>query len=177
MQQTVLELRLLGGYRMWWSTITPIVAGHLKVVAAPDFFRALDFPWQPADGLGGHWDLWPIDNPARPHPLTEVNQLTREVQITARTLGVALISLQLDEDKSAGWLWVELFLSETEPAQNSCSLCLDWAQILRASKDDAGQEALLKLKFGDLTPEELTGFRGQKKLVTNDLTLTVRPRV
>ena len=51
-----------------------------------------------------------------PHPLKEVDRLTREVQITARTLGVALISLQLDEDKRTGWLWVELFLSETEPA-------------------------------------------------------------
>ena len=54
MQNAVLELRLVGGYRMWWSTITPIVAGHLKVVAAPEFFRVLDFPWQPAQGLGGH---------------------------------------------------------------------------------------------------------------------------
>ena len=101
--------------------------------------------------------------------------MTREVQITARTLGVALISLQLDEDKRAGWLWLELFLSETEPAQNSCSLCQDWAHILRSSKDDAGQEALLRLKFGDLTREEIAGFRGQKKLVTRDLTLEVRP--
>jgi hypothetical protein len=176
MQNAVLELRLVGGYRMWWSTITPIVAGHLKVVAAPEFFRVLDFPWQPAQGLGGHWDLWPIDNPARPHPLKEVDQLTREVQITARTLGVALISLQLDKDKRTGWLWLELFLSETEPTQDSCSLCQDWAHILRSSKDDAGQEALLRLTFGDLTQEEIASFRGQKKLVTHDLTLEVRPR-
>ena len=67
MQNALLELRLVGGYRMWWSTITPIVAGHLKVVTAPEFFRILDFPWQPAEGLGGHSDLWPIDNP-RPTP-------------------------------------------------------------------------------------------------------------
>lgn len=176
MQQAVLELRLLGGYRMWWSTITPTVAGHLKVVAAPEFFRVLDFPWQAAAGLGGHWDLWPIDNPARPHPLEEVDQLTREVQITERTLGVALTSLQLDDDKRTGWLWVELFLSETEPTQHGCSLCQDWAHILRTSKDDAGQEAVLRLKFGDLTREEIAGFKEQKKLVTSDLTLEVRPR-
>ena len=40
-----------------------------------------------------------------------------------------LISLQLDEDKRTGRLWLELFLSETEPTQNSCSLCQDWAHI------------------------------------------------
>jgi hypothetical protein len=34
----------------------------------------------------------------------------------------------------------------------------------------------LRLKFGDLTREEIAGFRGQKKLVTSDLTLEVRPR-
>ena len=172
----MLELRLVGGYRIWWSTITPIEAGHLTVVAAPEFFRIFDFPWQPAEGLRGHWDLWPIDNPARPHPLKEVDQLTREVQFTARMLGVVLISLQLDEDKRTGWLWVELFLSKTEPTQKSCSLCQDWAHILRSSKDDAGQEALLRLKFGDLTREEIAGFRGQKKLVTRDVALEVRRR-
>lgn len=176
MQRTVLELRLLGGYRMWWTTITPIVAGHLKVFDVPEFFRAIDSPWQPAEDLGGHWDLWPIDNPARPHPLKEVDQLTREVQINERTLGVALISLQLDDDKKTGWLWVELFLSETEPAQNGRSVCQDWNHILRTCKDDANQEALLRLQFGDLTPEEIAGFRGQKKLVTSDLTLEVRAR-
>ena len=104
------------------------------------------------------------------------DQLTREIQITARTLGVALISLQLDEDKRTGWLWVELFLSEIEPAKNGRSVCQDWAHILRNSKDDAGQEVLLRLKFGDLAPEEIAGFRGQKKLVASDLTLDVRPR-
>src|SRR6476659_2684199 len=136
MQHTALELRLLGGYRMWWTTITPIVAGQLKVVDAPEFFRDVDFPWQPAEGTGGNWDLWPIENPARPHPLRALDQLTREVQITARTLGIALISLQRDEDKRTGWLWLELFLSETEPTQNGCSVCQDWAHILQTSKDD-----------------------------------------
>jgi hypothetical protein len=176
MQRRMLELRLRGGYRMWWSTITPIIAGHLSVFSVPEFFRVIDFPWHPAEAMGGHWDLWSIDNLARPHPLKEVDQLTREVHIAARTLGVALISLQLDDDKRTGWLCVELFLSDTEPAQNGRSVCQDWAHILRSSKDDERQEAVLRLKFGELTPEEIAGFRGQKKLVTSDLELEVRPR-
>jgi len=32
------------------------------------------------------------------------------------------------------------------------------------------------LEFGNLTPEEIAGFKAQKKLVTSDLTLEVRPR-
>ena len=176
MQQPVLELRLQGGYSMWWSTITPITAGHLSVISVPEFFRGIDLPWHPAEAMGGHWDLWSIDNLARPNPLKEVDRLTREIHTTARTLGVALISLQLDDDKKTGWLWAELFLSDTEPAQNGRSVCQDWAHILRSSKDDESQEAVLKLTFGDLAPEEITGFKGQKKLVTSDLELEVRPR-
>ena len=177
MQHPVLELRLQGGYRMWWSTITPIVAGHLKVLKAPEFFRDIDLRWHPIEEMGGHWDIWQIDSPVRPHPLEEVDRLTRKVQITARTLGVALISLQLDDDKKIGWLWVELFLSETEPAHSGRSVCQDWAHILRTSKDDENQEAVLELKFDNVTPEEIADFRGKKKLVTSDLTLKVRPRV
>ena len=73
MQHAVLELRLVGGYRMWWTTITPILAGHLKVVTAPEFFRVIDFLWQPAKGLGGHWDLWPIRQSC-PTPLCSMSQ-------------------------------------------------------------------------------------------------------
>jgi hypothetical protein len=169
MQHAELELRLQGGYRMWWSTITPIVAGHLKVLKAPEFFRDIDLRWHPIEEMGGHWDIWQIDSPVRPHPLEEVDRLTRKVQITARTLGVALMSLQLDDNNRTGWLWVELFLSETEPAHNGRSVCQDWAHILRTSKDDESQEAVLKLKFDNVTPDEIAGFRGQKKLVTSDL--------
>jgi hypothetical protein len=175
MQPSTLVLRLQGGYRMWWSTITPIVAGHLKVLDAPEFLQAMERPWHPAVGMGGHWDLWPIDNPARPHPLTEVDRLTREVQITARTLGVALISLQLDDDRT-GWLWVELFLSESEPAENGRSVCQDWAHVLRSFKDDVSQDVMLKMNFDGVTPEEIAGFRARKKLVTSDLALEVRTR-
>src|SRR3977135_1423855 len=175
MQQRRLELKLRGGCRMGWNTITPIAAGHLSIVSVPRFFRGLDFPWHPAEAMGGHWDLWSIDNLARPNPLKEIDRLTREIHTTARTLGVALISLQLDDDKRTGWLWVELFLSDTEPAQSGRSVCQDWAHILPTSKDDESQEAVLRLTFGELTPEEIAGFRGQKKIVTSNLELEVRP--
>ena len=174
MQPAILELRLQGGYRMWWTTITPTVAGRLKVSEGTEFFRVVGSPWHGVEAMGGNWDLWPIHNPARPHPLIEVDRLTREVQIRTRTLGVALVSLQVDDDRKTNWLWVELFLSETEPAQNGRSLCEDWAHILRTVKDDERQTAVLCLKFADLTPGELAGFRAQKKLVTHDMTLEVR---
>jgi hypothetical protein len=176
MQPTTLEIRLQGGYRMWWSTITPIVAGHLKLLHEPEVLLGADFPSHPAEGMGGHWDLWPIDNPARPHPLKEIDRLTREVHINAQTMGVALLSLQRDADKRSDWLWVEMFLSETEPAQNGRTVCEDWAHILRASKDDISQEVVLKLTFSGLTPDEIAGFREQKKLVTSDFALEVRLR-
>jgi hypothetical protein len=68
MQRPTLELRLQSGYRMWWSTITPIVAGQLKVLSVPAFFRDIDLRWSPVQEMGGNWDLWPIENSARPHP-------------------------------------------------------------------------------------------------------------
>lgn len=176
MQRMELHVGLHSGYRMWWSTITPTVAGHLKVLTPPDFFRDLDAPWQSGEPLGGHWDLWPIDNPARPHPLKEVNELTREVHITTRTLGVALASLQVDDDKRTGWLWVEVFLSETEPAQHGGTLCEDWASILTKAKNDASQEAVLRLNFSGSLPAEIAAFKCRKKLVTSDMLLEVRAR-
>jgi hypothetical protein len=92
-------------------------------------------------------------------------------------LGAALISLHIEDDRKTRWLLLELFLSDTEPAQDGRSLCQDWAHILRASKDDVRQEAVLSLKFADLLPEEIADFKGGKKLVTSDLALEVRPRL
>jgi len=170
------EVRLQGGYRMWWSTITPIVAGQLKVLKAPGFLRGSILPPQSVEAMGGNWDLWPIHNTARPHPLREADRLIRNVQLTARTLGVALVSLQFDDDKKTSWLWVELFLSETEPAQDGRSLCQDWAHILQTAKDDEAQEVVLKLTFDGLTLDEITAFKAHKKLVTSGIALEIRPR-
>jgi hypothetical protein len=72
--------------------MVPTIAGHLNVLHPPDQLRHIDFHWRPVGALKGTWDLWPIDNPARPHPLKDVSELARPVRITPRTLGVALVS-------------------------------------------------------------------------------------
>ena len=175
-----LVVRLQGGFRMWWTTITPTVAGHISVIDLPDVFSSINFHWRPVGGLGGHWDVWPINNPARPHPLQDVTQLSHPVQLTARTLGVALISLRLEEvvrtGPNIGWLWIELFLSETEPAQDGRSVYEDWVYILKHTKDSESREALLTLNFSNVLPEALLNFENGRKLVTSNLELAVRPR-
>ena len=103
--------------------------------------------------------------------------MTREVQITARTLGVALISLQLDDDKTTGWLWVQIFFFPRLSPLKTAAHCVKTGPVFcEALGMMQAKEALLRLTFGDLTGEEIAGFRGQKKLVTHDLTLEVRPR-
>ena len=175
-QTAIFEVRLEGGFRIYWSSITPTVGGCLDILAAPEFCPAAKFPGIFDEQKDGQWDLWPIDNPARPHPLKESDQLSRAVQITDRTLGIALISLQRNDDHSPHWLWVEIFLSAHEPAQNGRSVFEDWAEILRASKDDVHKQAVLRLNLGVVTPDEIAGFNSRKKLVASDLTLDIRPR-
>ena len=169
------EMRLQGGYRMFWSTITPAVSGRLRTLSAPAFCRTSGFFGHCGDGTPGIWDLWPIDNPARPHPFDEQDRLCRPVRLTSRTPGVALISL-LQDDQGPGSLWLELFLSTTEPGQSGCSVFEDWAEILRTAKDDISKAAIVHLNTGIITPGEIAGFKSQKKLVTADLTLEVRRR-
>ena len=170
------EMRLEGGYRLFWSTIAPTVCGRLQIITAPGFCRVADFPGHCGEGARGIWDLWPTDNPARPHPLDEADRLCRPVQVTARTPRIALISFQHADDHNREWLLLELFLSATELVQNGRSAFEDWAEILRTTKDDPNKEVALRLNVGVVTPEEIAGFRSQKKLVATDLTLEVRSR-
>jgi hypothetical protein len=172
--ETIIEMRLQGGYRSFWSTITPTVYGRSRTMMAPEFFRDADFFGITADPTVGIWDLWPIDNPARPHPLKQTDQLCRPVRMTSRTPGVALISFLQQQD---GALWVELFLSTTETVESGLSAFDDWVQILRAGKDDFAKDIVLRLNLGAVTPDEIAGFGSQKKLVTTDLALEIRPRV
>ena len=175
MSPAMFEIRLGGGYRMFWSTITPSVSGCLDVLAAPDFCRSfVDAGF--SRKASGHWDLWPFENPARPNPLELSEQLCRPVQITNRTLGVALISLQYDDDHNHPWFWVELFLSTLEPAHGGRSVFEDWVEITRSNKDDVNKDIVLRLSLGDIKPGDVTCFKSRKKLVTSDLFLEIRPR-
>jgi hypothetical protein len=176
MHYPMFEMRLAGGYRMFWSTITPTVCGRLQTTAAPAFCRDADFAGLCGEGTPGIWDLWPIDNPARPHPLEEADQMCRPVHLAAQTPRIALISVQPADSNRPAWLWLELFASATETGPDGRSALEAWAEILRAAKDDPSQDAIVRLDLGAVTPDEIAGFRSHKKLVTTDITLEVRPR-
>ena len=169
------EVRLLGGFRLFWSTITPAVSGHLRSITVPEFCHSAGLFGRCGEGTPGTWDIWPINNLARPNPLEEADRLCRPVKIAHRTSGVALISFQQD-DHEPGALWLELFLSTTEPGPSGCSVFEEWVGILRNAKDDIEKEVVLRLTLGNITPEEIAGFKSQKKLVTTNLTLEIRPR-
>jgi hypothetical protein len=168
-------MRLIGGYRIFWSTITPTVCGRLQTLSAPEFCGVTDFPGHCGEGTGGIWDLWPIKNPARPHPLEDTDRLCRPVQINEQTERVALVSFLHKDDRGPEALWLELFLAR-ELGQEDRSPLADWAQMLQTAKDDASKEAVLCLNFGGVTPDEIACFKSQKKLVTTDIALVVRPR-
>jgi hypothetical protein len=168
-------MRLEGGYRMFWSTIMPTVCGRLHTLSAPKFCGAADFPGFCGEGTRGMWDLWPIKNPARPHPLEDAERLCRPVRITERTQQIALVSFLHKDDRGPEAVWLELFLAR-EPGQDGRSLLDDWAQTLQAAKDDASKEAVLRLNLGNVTPDEIACFKSQNKLVTTDFALEVRPR-
>jgi hypothetical protein len=176
MQPAVFEVWLQGGFRINWGTIAPTVYGCLDILAAPEFCPIDRFPGIYDLEKDGAWELWPIDNPARPNPLLQADEFCRPVHITSRTLAVALVTVQPGVGQETHSLWVELFLSATEPAQNGLSVLEDWAAILHSSKDDPGKRAVLRLNFGIVTPVEAAGFNSGKKLVTSDLALEVLPR-
>jgi hypothetical protein len=171
----IFTLRLEGGYRMFWSTITPTECGRLQTLAVPAFCSDADFPGLCGEGTRGIWDLWPIKNPARPHPLEDTDRLCRPITITEQTQRLALVSFLHKEGNSRECIWVELFLAGAL-GPDSRSPLDDWARILRAAKDDASQEAVLRLNLGNVTPNEVAGFKSQKKLVVADLALELRPR-
>jgi hypothetical protein len=168
-------MRLEGGYRMFWSAITPMECGRLQTLSAPEFCSAADFPGPCGEGTRGIWDLWPIKNPARPHPLQDADRLCRPVRITKQTQRVALISFLHKDDRGPEAVWLELFLAN-EIGPDGRSPLGDWAQMLRTAKDDASKEAVLRLNLGNVTPDDLACFKSQKKLFTTDVTLEVRPR-
>ena len=171
----IFALRLEGGYRMFWSTITPTACGRLQTLSVPAFCSGTDFPGLCGEGTRGIWDLWPIKNPARPHPLEDADRLCRPITITEQTQRLALVSFLHQDGRSQEYIWIEVFLTG-EPGPDGRSPLDDWAQMLRAAKDDASQEVVLRLNLGNITPNDIAGFKSQKKLVATDLALEVRLR-
>ena len=153
-----------------------MAAGRLQVLNAPEFYHSTVIPSFTEDATPGIWDLWPINNLLRPHPLQESDRLTRPVQVSARTTGIALISLLQDNTGRSDGLWIEMFLSQAEPAHHGRTLCEDWAHIISSAKDDQSQAVILGLELKHLTPKDIAGFKSYKKLITSDMTLDLRKR-
>jgi hypothetical protein len=169
------ELRLEGRKRYFFSPV-PTVFGHLRALRVPEFCTGADFPGRCGEGTHGIWDAWPIDDVTRFQHLGPERGLCRPVKISARTPGVALISFLRRNEREDEALWVELFLSTTEPGQNGRSVFEDWVQILRAAKEDLNSDTILRLDFPHLSAGEFEGFKSQQKLATTSLALEVRPR-
>jgi hypothetical protein len=169
------ELRLEGGKRYFWSPV-PTVFGHLRVLGVPEFCTQAGFQGRCGEGTCGIWDAWPIDDNARFQHLHPDRNLCRPVEISARTPGVALVSFAHKTEQADEALWVQLFLSTTEPAQNGQSVFEDWVKILRAATEDLNNDTVLRLDFPHLSPAEIDGFKSQRRLATTSLALEVRPR-
>ncbi len=118
--------------------------------------------------------MWPIKNPARPHPLEDLELLCRPVWITGQTQRVALISYRHKDGRSPEWLWLELFLAG-DP-EDEGSPVADWARMIRNALDDISKEAVVSITLADMMPSDLACFKQQKKLWTTDVTLEVRSR-
>jgi hypothetical protein len=168
-------MRLGDGYRMFWSTITPTECGRLQTLSVPEFCHGVDFPGTCGEGTRGIWDLWPIINPLRPHPLEDADRLCRPIRVPEQTPQIALISFLHKDERSAEALWLEVFLA-SEPGEGGRSPLGDWTERLQATKNDPSQEAVVRLNLGDVAPDEIACFKSQKKLFTTDISLEIRPR-
>ena len=101
--------------------------------------------------------------------------LTCPTSSGAKSQRVALVSFLHKDGRSPEALWLELFLTSALGHDGRSPLD-DWAEMLLTARDDSSKEAVLRLSLGNITPEKIACFKSQKKLVTTDITLEVRPR-
>ena len=75
-------------------------------------------------------------------------------------------------------VFVEVSLPTTNFGTTGISTFEDWLRILRATKDDLNQEALLRLNFAQdlIKDSDIAAFKEGKRLATTDVELQVRPR-
>jgi hypothetical protein len=165
------EMRLEGGFRLFMSSITPALSGGLVLTRWPAFCPSANVPAGGAEGIGGVWDVWPLDN-YRSNLQRHGKQLCHAVPVTARTPAIGLISFWPGD----GTLALDIYLSRTEVLENGLSPFEDWLRILKQAKDDLNKEIMLRAYIGELKKDEIEGFLSQKWLASSDLELEVRPR-
>jgi hypothetical protein len=171
--KNVFELRLEGGVSFGFGPPRPGDAGMAQTLRAPDFCRDPELAHYFKEGAKAQWGLSPIDTTARKTFADEAS-LARPVDINTITNGIGFIEV------SGGYrcVFVELFLPTTDFRKTGMSTFEDWVRILRATKDDLNQEALLHLNFArdQVQKLDIAAFTAGKRLATTDVELQVRPR-
>lgn len=121
----------------------------------------------------GQWDLSPIDGNAR-RMFADERRLVRVIDVAAVTTGVGFI----EANATYGSAFVELCLPSTDFGTTGISTFEDWVRILRATKDDLNQEAILRLHIPEdrLQDTDVAAFKFGRRLATTDVELEVRPR-
>jgi hypothetical protein len=120
------------------------------------------------------WNLSPIDGNAC-RLFADESRLARAIDVAAVTIGIGFV----EANATYGCAFVELCLPTTDFRSTGISTFEDWLRILRATKDDLNQEAILGLHFHQdrLQDSDLAAFKFGKRLATTDVELRVRPRV
>jgi hypothetical protein len=169
----VFEMRLEGGKSFGFGPPRPGDCGLARILRAPEFCRDPELARYFHEQAKAQWGLSPIDETAR-RSFSDESRLARLVDLRAVTKGIGFIEV------SGGYqcLFVEVSLPTTNFASTGLSTFEDWLRILRATKDDLNQEALLRLSFAQdqMQDSDIAAFKAGKRLVTTDVELQVRPR-
>ena len=145
-----------------------------RILSSPEFCRDPKLARYFDEQAKAQWGLAPIDSTAR-REFADAASLVRLVDSDAVTSGVGFIHI------SGGHqcVFADLCLPADNVGATGLSTFEDWLRILRATKDDLNQEALLRLDFAPdrLQESDIAAFRIGKRLATTDVELVVRPRV
>jgi hypothetical protein len=145
-----------------------------QMLRAPDFCRDPELVRYFKEGARAQWGLLPIDKTAR-LAFADTASLVRPVDTDAMLSGIGFIEVS----GGYGCVFVELCLPTTNIQNTGISTFEDWLRIVRATKNDLNQEAVLRLSFAadQLQQSDIASFKAGKRLATTDVELQVRPRM
>lgn len=171
--QHVFELRLEGGTSFGFGPPRPGDCGLARILRVPDFCRDAELARYFDEQAKAQWELSPIDKNAR-RMFADESRLARVIDISGITKGVGFI----EANRAYGRVFVEVSLPTTNFGNTGISSFEDWLRILKATKDDLNQEALLRLNFAQdqMQDSDVAAFKAGKRLATVDVELQVRPR-
>jgi hypothetical protein len=171
---TVFEFRLEGGVSFGFGPPRPGDAGMARILSAPEFCRAPKLARYFDVQAKAQWGLAPIDSIAL-REFADAASLVRPVDADAVTKGVGFVHI------SGGHqcVFAELNLPADNIGATGLSTFEDWLRILRATKDDLNQEAVLRLTFAPdrLQEADIAAFMLGRRLATTDVELQIRPRL